>query len=167
MTTATAATLSTFNFKTNAIRIIDRGGQPWFVAADVCRVLDLGWDKSNNVYAPSRLVRHLAGDEKASSRIANKGQPHLIISESGLYKLIMRSDKPEAVAFQEWVTREVLPAIRKTGGYMLAGADREAIHEGQDKDMPEVARRRRLRGRVRGECAVPLYQLSTRIFGGN
>lgn len=61
------------------------------------------------------------------------------VSESGFYKLVMRSDKPEARAFQEWVTREVLPAIRKTGGYRLQGVALEAVQEGTVSEMPEVA----------------------------
>lgn len=95
-------------------------GHPWFVAADVCRCLELGWDKTNNVYAPSRVIGFLGSDERGSSLIATSGKLRamLTISESGLYKLIMRSDKPQARAFQDWVTREVLPSIRKTGAYV-------------------------------------------------
>jgi prophage antirepressor-like protein len=79
--------------------------------------------------------RHVATRKDFPQIFRGRGAPSTnVISESGLSKLIMRSDKPEAVAFQDWVTREVLPAIRKTGGYMLAGADKEAIHE-EDKAM--------------------------------
>uniref|UniRef100_Q47HX8 BRO, N-terminal n=1 Tax=Dechloromonas aromatica (strain RCB) TaxID=159087 RepID=Q47HX8_DECAR len=92
--------------------------QPWFVARDICEALELGWDKSNNVYAPSRLVKPLHDDEKASKQIATSGQKVILVSESGLYKLIMRSDKPQAKAFQDWVTKEVLPSIRKTGSFV-------------------------------------------------
>lgn len=99
--------------------MVEIDGQPWFVAADVCRILGIGWDKTNKVYAPSRIAKHLNEDENASNRIANPKQNMLIISESGLYKLIIRSDKPAARAFQDWVTRsrlatlDVLLAIRK------------------------------------------------------
>ena len=71
----------------------------------------------------TRVVRELSGTPL-------KGHGLKLISESGLYKYIMRSDKPEARAFQDWITREVLPAIRKTGGYVLQGADRETAGEG-------------------------------------
>lgn len=56
------------------------------------------------------------------------------VSESGFYKLVLRSDKPEARAFQEWVTREVLPAIRRTGGYRLQGVAPESVEEGTVTD---------------------------------
>lgn len=88
-------------------------GQPWFVAADVCRVLGIA-----NV---SDACSKLGQTEIRSQRLGDGryGRPSLLVYESGLYKLIMRSDKPEAKAFQDWVTREVLPAIRKDGGYIL------------------------------------------------
>lgn len=86
-------------------------GAPWFVAADVCRVLG----HSN----PSVSVRMLGSDEQAKSDLGS-GPRVNIVSEQGLYRLIMRSDKPVARPFQDWVTREVLPAIRKTGEFKLA-----------------------------------------------
>lgn len=105
-----------------AIRVVTIEDQPWFVAADVCRCLELGWDKTNQRYAPSRMVSYLLEDEIRSNLIATEPQGKLrhtlVISESGLYKLIMRSDKPQARAIQDWITREVLPSIRKTGAYV-------------------------------------------------
>lgn len=79
---------------------------PWFVAADVCASLSL----DNASYVTKRLD----ADEKASFKLPNqRGSAATIISESGLYKLVMRSDKPEAKGIQDWVTKVVLPAIRK------------------------------------------------------
>ncbi|UYG09586.1 Bro-N domain-containing protein [Halomonas sp. M4R1S46] len=104
------------------IRVVDYDGEPWFVAKDVCAALELGWDRANKAYAPSRMVRHLSSDEKARNQIANRGQRVLFVSESGLYKLVMRSDKPQARPFQDWVTKVVLPTIRKEGAY-LAGEE--------------------------------------------
>ena len=73
--------------------------------------------------APTRAFRHLAADEKRNTRVQTpgiRGNPNkTVISESGLYKLVMRSDKPDACAFQDWLAREVLPAIRKDGAYLL------------------------------------------------
>ncbi|XYD05295.1 BRO family protein [Methylorubrum populi] len=66
------------------------------------------------------------------------GRPMVAVSESGFFKLVLRSDKPEALAFQEWVTREVLPAIRRSGGYRLAGTAPEAVEEGTVAEMPDV-----------------------------
>ncbi len=102
--------LTTFNYLSNSVRVVDIDGNPWFLATDVCRVLGL----SN----PSVAILPLDADEKAKTDLGLSGRLPNIISESGLYKLIMRSDKPEARKFQDWVTREVLPAIRKDGGYI-------------------------------------------------
>jgi prophage antirepressor-like protein len=110
-----------FNFQSNEVRTVTRDGEPWFVAADVCAVLDL-----KNV---TMALRHLDDDENTLSIIEGihsaAGNPEVnIISESGLYALILRSRKPEAKKFRKWVTSEVLPSIRKTGGYGVADAER-------------------------------------------
>ncbi len=104
-----------FDFKGAALRTLtDEAGEPWFVAKDACDILEL-----NNV---TEALRPLDDDEKSNFRNSevaqNGGRAPLIISEPGLYKLIMRSRKPEAHEFQRWVTHEVLPQIRKTGGYI-------------------------------------------------
>lgn len=106
-----------FDFKGALLRTLtDEAGEPWFVAKDVCDILEL-----SNV---TEALRSLDDDEKSNFRISevaqNGGRAPLIISEPGLYKLIMRSRKPEAKEFQRWVTHEVLPQIRKTGGYIPA-----------------------------------------------
>lgn len=105
-----------FDFKGAALRTLtDEEGEPWFVAKDVCAVLEL-----NNV---SQALTRLDGDEKSSITL-NDGTPgspnKSIVSESGLYALVLASRKPEAHEFQRWVTHEVLPQIRKTGGYIPA-----------------------------------------------
>ena len=87
-------------------------GNPWFVAADVRQVLNMArGGKRNQMFHKDeqRVIRELNG-------VTLKGHGLSLLSESGLYKLVMRSDKPEAKAFQDWVTRVVLPAIRKDGG---------------------------------------------------
>lgn len=104
-----------FDFKGAALRtLIDENGEPWFVAKDVCDILEL-----NNI---TEALRPLDDDEKTNFRNSevaqNGGRAPIIISEPGLYKLIMRSRKPEAKEFQRWVTHEVLPQIRRTGGYI-------------------------------------------------
>ena len=98
-----------FNYRGNGVRTVIVGGEPWFVAADVCRILSL----SNS----SEAVRPLDEDEKSTLRISEGGPEVNIVSEPGLYSLIIRSNKPEAKAFKRWVTHEVLPTIRKTGSY--------------------------------------------------
>ena len=93
-------------------------GEPWFVAKDVC--VAIGYSvKSNGQVNTTNAVRTLDAPEKATAQISSPMglQTTTLVSESGLYRLIMRSDKPEARAFQDWVTKSVLPAIRKSGGY--------------------------------------------------
>ncbi len=114
--------IQVFDFEDNAVRVVDIDGEPWFVAADVCRVLDL----SN----PSKACADLDDDEAAltssysrSSNGTEQKRDMLIISESGLYNLIFRSRKPEAKKFRKWVTAEVLPSIRKTGMYVAPEMD--------------------------------------------
>lgn len=93
------------------VRVVDVNGEPWFVAKDVCECLDIGNSRD--------AVAALDEDEKGVDSIDTPGgaQEMSIISEAGLYSLILRSRKPEAKAFKRWITHEVLPAIRKTGGY--------------------------------------------------
>lgn len=97
------------------IRVSTQDGEPWFAASDVCSAL--GIDKT----AASRLD----DDEKGLRLTQTHGgeQRILFVSEPGFYKLVMRSRKPEAKTFQRWVTHEVLPAIRRDGGYMAAKPD--------------------------------------------
>lgn len=109
-----------FYFSNAALRTLtDGAGEPWFVAKDVCDILGM----SNPSMAVTALdkdevaqidPKDYLGSENRSNQAVN------IVSEPGLYKLIMRSRKPEAKEFQRWVTHEVLPQIRKTGGYIPA-----------------------------------------------
>lgn len=103
-----------FDFRGASLRTLtDGAGEPWFVAKDVCDILGID---------TNHLREALDDDEITNlrnSEVWNQpGRAPLIISEPGLYKLIMRSRKPEAKEFQRWVTHEVLPQIRKTGGYI-------------------------------------------------
>lgn len=105
--------LQIFNYGEIPVRTVLLDGEPWWVLVDVCRVLNL---------TNSRMTtKQLDEDEKGVSQIYTPGgnQNMTIINESGLYKVILRSDKPEAKAFTRWVTHEVLPAIRKTGAYSM------------------------------------------------
>ena len=99
----------------HTIRVVEKDGQPWFAAVDTCKVLGLR--------NPTMAMRHLAEAERTLNRIEGSASRSLnLISESGLYKLIMRSDKPVAKPFQDWVTRTVLPAIRKDEAYIASRA---------------------------------------------
>jgi prophage antirepressor-like protein len=109
---APAASAVPFAFGSYQVRVVtDAQGVPWFVAADVCNALDLG----NSRMAMERLD----DDEKSTELIPTPGgtQSLTTVNEPGLYSLIFGSRKPEARAFKRWVTHEVLPAIRRTGGY--------------------------------------------------
>lgn len=90
------------------VRTIAKDGEPWFVAADVCKVLDL----SNPTIATSRLDE----DERAKFNLGRQGET-TIVSEAGLYTLVLGSRKPEAKAFKRWITHEVIPTIRRHGAY--------------------------------------------------
>lgn len=104
-----------FDFRGASLRTLtDKAGEPWFVAKDVCDILEL----TN----PAVALQSLDDDEKtnlSNSYVwSEPGRRPLIISEPGLYRLVMRSRKPEAKEFQRWVTHEVLPSIRRTGCYI-------------------------------------------------
>lgn len=105
------------NDEFGTIRVSDRNGEAWFVAKDVCSALGLGRQQDS--------TRYLDADEKGECLVntTSGDQQMVIVSEPGFYKLVMKSRKPEAKAFQRWVTHEVLPSIRKQGGYMTARAD--------------------------------------------
>ena len=100
-----------FNYNSVEVRTIQNDGEPWFVLKDVCNVLHIGNSRD--------VVARLDQDEKGVGQIDTLGgkQEMTIINESGLYNVILRSDKPEAKPFRKWVTSEVLPTIRRHGMY--------------------------------------------------
>lgn len=103
-----------FDFKGESLRALtNKAGEPWFVLKDCMNILDLG--------NPTETVKMFDDDEFSTTEVIDsigRRQQAYIISEPGLYRLVMRSRKPEAKEFQRWVTHEVLPQIRKTGGYI-------------------------------------------------
>lgn len=123
--------LTVFKFNSNSIRVISNEGEPWFVAKDVCEVLEVG----NSRQALTRLD----DDEKGVISVDTPGgkQNVSIISESGLYELALSSRKPEARPFRKWVTKVVLPEIRKTGSYTLP-------HYADNWDNPEWQKDRQI-----------------------
>lgn len=110
--------LQVFGFENHEVRVVMQGEEPWFVAKDVCDVLEL----TN----PTVALEGLDEDERAKFYLGRQGDAN-IISESGLYTLIMRSNKPEAKRFRKWVTAEVLPSIRKHGAYLTPEALKKAM----------------------------------------
>ena len=107
--------LQVFTYNGNNVRTVEKNGGIWFVAKDVCDVLE---------HSNSRMaVQNLDDDEKDVSKVYTPSgeQDMTIISESGVYALVLRSNKPEAKNFSRWVRKEVLPTIRRTGAYSVNG----------------------------------------------
>ena len=108
-----------FNYKGNNVRTLTKDCEIWFVAKDICDVLEIG--------NPSQAISRLDEDEK-NTIILNEGigNPNkTIVNEPGLYTLILSSRKPEAKQFKRWITHEVLPSIRMNGMYVADNATRE------------------------------------------
>ena len=105
--------IQVWNYESSEIRTVQINGEPWFVLSDVCKVLELS--------SPHKVAERLDGDEKGRNQIPTLGgvQEMAVVNESGLYTVILRSDKPQAKPFRKWVTSEVLPSIRKTGSYSV------------------------------------------------
>lgn len=103
--------LQVFDYKEHPVRMVEQADGPWWVLKDVCEALDISDHKS--------VSRRLDDDEKGVDFIPTPGgqQEVTVINEPGLYSVILRSNKPEAKAFKRWITHEVLPSIRATGGY--------------------------------------------------
>lgn len=113
--------LQVFDFEQKSVRVVMKGSEPWWVAKDVADILEFR-DAAN-------AIRLLDEDEKGTQKVSTPGgeQEMSVINESGLYTLIMRSNKPEAKRFRKWVTSEVLPTIRKHGVYMTPQKIEEAL----------------------------------------
>lgn len=108
------ADIAVYTFEDQKVRtIIAADGEPRFILSDLCKVLNIG--------NPSDVARRLSDSMKGVDLIDTPGgrQKMTVVTEAGMYSVVLRSDKPEAVQFQEWVTGEVLPSIRKTGAYSL------------------------------------------------
>lgn len=104
-----------------SVRTVEKDGEPWFVAADVCKALELP--------DAHKAVGRLDEDEKGGNLIPTPGgkQEMTIVNEPGLYALVLGSRKPGAKAFKRWITHEVIPAIRKHGGYLTEAKVEEAL----------------------------------------
>jgi len=115
--------LKIFNYENSNVRTTVRNGEIWFVLKDVCEVLEI--QNHRNV------ATKLEDDEKDVHQMDTLGgrQKLIIVNESGLYKTIFRSDKPEAKKFMHWITHEVLPSIRKHGAYITADKMEELMSD--------------------------------------
>ena len=110
--------LQIFNYKGNEVRTVEKDGITWWVLKDVCNILDI-----KNV---TQMAQRLDEDERSMFNIGRQGETN-IVNESGLYNVILRSDKEEAKPFRKWVTSEVLPSIRKYGTYELKQKRRKPV----------------------------------------
>lgn len=97
------------------VRSIVKDGEPWFVAADVCRALEIDPTASRRLDDDEKAALHLT---QTSSNGVQQARDFTIVNEPGLYSLVLGSRKPEAKLFKRWITHEVIPAIRKHGGYL-------------------------------------------------
>lgn len=146
--------LKVFNYNTNEVRMVEKNGEPWFVLKDVCKVLDLT--------TPKRVAERLELDEVSLTHIIDsigRKQEILTINESGLYSVILRSDKPQAKLFRKWVTSEVLPTIRKTGSYAIK-EDNAKLKEQMLKTREEnvKVRKAQLMYKISQEVNIPEYK---------
>jgi prophage antirepressor-like protein len=105
--------ITPFQFENQAVRTVSVSGEIWFVAKDVIEAVDAVWG--------ARAISHIPGEWKGMHPIPTPGgtQEMAILSEHGVYFYLNRSDKPKALPIQMWIAGEVLPSIRKTGGYNI------------------------------------------------
>lgn len=103
-----------WNYEGAEVRTVQIDGEPWFVLADICRELEISHVKDT----ATRVDEDDLGQTEVIDRMG-RSQKAWIINESGLYTVILRSDKPQAKPFRKWVTSVVLPSIRKTGSYSV------------------------------------------------
>ena len=116
--------LQVFSYEGNEVRTVQRDGEPWWVLKDVCAILDLG--------SPHKVAERLDEDERNQIPLTDRLgrlQDTAVVSESGLYNVILRSDKPEAKKFKRWVTHEVLPTIRRHGAYVTPAKLEELMND--------------------------------------
>lgn len=113
-----------WQYESHDVRTIEKDGEPWWVLKDVCSILEI----ANHKDLPKRLDEDEVGRfELPHPQSTNKSIEMVCINESGLYNVILRSDKPQAKPFRKWVTSEVLPTIRKHGAYMTEETLEQAL----------------------------------------
>lgn len=121
-----------FDYHGNKVRSLLINNEPWFVAKDICRILEIGTEQ----------IRRLDDDEKGLRSMHTPGgeQKMSIVSESGLYSLTLGSKKPETKPFKHWVTHDVLPTLRKTGAYSIGSYAPKATSLGEVASFLKVMR---------------------------
>ena len=127
--------LQIFNYQEKEVRTVIKDGEPWFVAKDVCEILEI----SDTWNAISRLSENMKGTDTIST--LGGIQEMNVISEAGVYKLVFTSRKPEAEKFTDWLASEVIPSIRKTGGYVPKQMTQAEILAGLAQVTVEIERK--------------------------
>lgn len=146
-------------FKNNQfgqVRVIERNGEPWFVAKDIADILEFS--------DTSAMTRTLEEDEKGMHNIQTLGgnQEMIVINEPGLYSSILRSRKPEAKQFKRWITHEVIPSIRKHGAYMTADSIQRALTE--PDFLIQLATRLKEEQEARAQLAATLEEQKPKVL---
>ena len=111
-----------FDFNGTEVRVITRDGEPWFVLADLVKVLGL------TQFRTDRLDDGVTSNHPIVDSLG-RTQQATVVSEAGMYEVVIRSDKPEAATFRRWITAEVLPAIRKHGGYLTPALAEQVLSD--------------------------------------
>lgn len=122
-TTIEAGSLIPFDYQGSRVRTVLIDDEPWFVLADLCKVLGI-------VRSASAVSERLEDGVRRTYPIVDalgRTQNATVVNESGMYRVVLRSDKPEALAFQAWITNDVLPSIRKRGGYLTPEATERVL----------------------------------------
>lgn len=133
------------------VRMIDKDGEPWFVAADVCAALD--------VRNPRDAVERLDEDEKGVVTADTLGGPQSlnIVSEAGVYRLVFTSRKPVAERFKRWLAHEVIPALRKTGTYGTKAFEMPSADEAREDDSLKIRKVNACRPIFGNQAAAQLW----------
>lgn len=139
----------TYKFEEEPVRVVLIDKEPWWIANDLARVL--GYRDAPN------MTRNLDDDEKGTHIVSTPGgnQEMSVVSESGMFAAILKSRRSEAKRFRKWVTREVLPSIRRTGQYSMAGHEPPPLELAVNVDAPTVT------------VALNLIREARRLFGTN
>ena len=145
-----------FDYSGLSVRCVLVGGEPWFVLADLCVVFGMCSNRGHS------LVKRLDADMRNSIALTDTMGRHrnlITVNESGLYNIISRSDKPQAKPFQDWITKEVLPTLRKTGKYEIVNCEPNCAQEARSDLAAEINRLSELL-RVWSRCSDKPYSRS-------
>ena len=137
-----------------SVRVVEREGEPWFVANDVCEALDIA-NVSDAINSLDEDEKTTIGNNDTLNDFNGLRKDSRLVSESGLYSLIMRSRKPEAKAFKRWITHDVIPSIRKTGMYGVPKTYAEALRAlAAEVELKEAEKQQRMLAEAQRDEAV-------------